>query len=115
MYYEVHQQYDGGMTPSQIASNLEIDTRTVKKLLAMSEQEYLDFRQNLSTRTRKLSPYEDFIKSRLESYPNSSSGQVYVWLKGNFPDFPHVSIKSVYNFMIYVRKKHELSMPSNQY
>jgi len=45
-----------GMTPPQIASYLVMDTRTVKKLLAMSEQEYLDFEQQLSTRTKNLNP-----------------------------------------------------------
>jgi hypothetical protein len=115
MYYEIHRYNDRGMTPPQIASYLEMDTRTVKKLLAMSEQEYMDFQRHLSTRTRKLAPYEDFIMSRLENYPKATSGQVYFWLKGKYPDSPHVSMKSVYNFLVYVRKKHKLYTVSTSY
>jgi predicted HicB family RNase H-like nuclease len=66
MYHELHHRHRNGMTPPQIASFLGMDTRTIKKLLAMSEQEYLDFQQQLSIRTKKLTPYEDYIKSRLE-------------------------------------------------
>ena len=108
MYHELHHQHRNGMTPAQIASYLVMDTRTVKKLLAMSEQEYLDFQQQLSTRTKKLEPYEGYIKNRLELCPAASSAQVHDWLKERYPDFPGVSIKSVYNFVLYVRKKHQL-------
>jgi hypothetical protein len=101
------------MTPPKIAKHLKIDTRTVKKLLAMSEQEYLDYQQHLSTRKKKLAPYEDYIKRRLEYCPKASSEQVHGWLKGNFPDFPRVSIKSVYNFVMYVRNKHQLQKISD--
>ena len=108
MYYEVHHQHLNGMTPSQIALFLVMDTRTVKKLLAMSEQEYIDSQEKLSTRTKKLSPYEDYIKSRLELCLDASSAQVHDWLKEHYPAFPKVSIKSVYNFVLYVRNKHQL-------
>jgi hypothetical protein len=108
MYHELHKQDRNGMTPPQIASYLVMDTRTVKKLLAMSEQEYVDFQEKLSTRTKKLAPYEDYIKSRLELCLEASSAQVHDWLKEHYPDFPQVSIKSVYNFVVYVRGKHQL-------
>jgi hypothetical protein len=108
MFHELHHQHRNGMTPPQIASYLVMDTRTVKKFLAMSEQEYLDFQQQLSTRTKKLAPYEGYIKSRLELCLEASSAQVHDWLKEHYPDFPHVSIKSVYNFVLYVRNKHQL-------
>jgi hypothetical protein len=45
MYHELNHQRRNGMTPPQIASFLVMDTRTVKKFLAMSEQQYLDFQQ----------------------------------------------------------------------
>ena len=108
MYHELHHRHRNGMTPPQIASFLGMDTRTVKKLLAMSEQEYLDFQQHLSTRSKKLAPYEDYIKSRLELCLEASSAQVHDWLKEHYPGFPNVSIKSVYNFVLYVRNKYQL-------
>jgi hypothetical protein len=108
MYHELHHRHREGMTPPQIASFMGMDTRTVKKLLRMSEQEYLDFQQHLSTRSKKLAPYEDYIKSRLELCLEASSAQVHDWLKEHYPSFPNVSIKSVYNFVLYVRNKHQL-------
>lgn len=108
MYHELHHRHRNGMTPPQIASFMGMDTRTVKKLLAMSEQEYLDFQQQLSIRTKKLTPYEDYIKSRLELCLEASSAQVHDWLKEHYPGFPNVSIKSIYNFVLYVRNKHQL-------
>ncbi len=108
MYHELHKLNRDGLTPPQIASYLVMDTRTVKKLLAMNEQEYTDFQEQLSTRTKKLAPYEDYIKNRLEHCLEASSAQVHDWLKEHYPDFPRVSIKSVYNFVVYVRGKHQL-------
>ncbi|MCJ7446972.1 MAG: IS21 family transposase, partial [Bacteroidales bacterium] len=108
MYHELHHQHRNGMTPPQIASFMGMDTRTVKKLLEMSEQEYLDFQQLLSVRTKKLAPYESYIKSRIELCLEASSAQVHDWLKEQYPGFPCVSIKSVYNFVLYVRNKHQL-------
>jgi len=108
MYYELHKLHRTGMTPSQIASYLVMDTRTVKKLLAMSEQEYNDFQERLLTRSKKLAPYEDYVKGRLELCLDASSAQVHDWLKEHYPAFPLVSIKSVYNFVVYVRNKHQL-------
>jgi len=108
MYHELHHRHRNGMTPPQIASFLGMDTRTVKKLLAMSEQEYIDFQQHLSARTKKLTPYENYIKSRLELCLEASSAQVHDWLKEHYPGFPNVSIKSIYNFVLYVRNKHQL-------
>ena len=108
MYHQLQHQHRNGMTPPQIASCLVMDTRTVKKFLAMSEQQYLDFQQQLSTRTKKLAPYEDYVKGRLELCLEASSAQVHDWLKEHHQDFPQVSIKSVYNFVLYVRNKHQL-------
>jgi len=108
MYHEVHQEKRTGMTPSQIASYLVMDARTVKKYLAMSEQEYIDFQEQLNQRTKKLVDYEDYIKGRLELCPEASSAQVHDWLKERFTDFNDVSIKTVYNFVLYVRNKYNL-------
>ena len=108
MYHQLHHQRRIGMTPPQIASCLGMDTRTVKKFLGMNEQQFTDFQKQLSSRTKKLVPYEDYVKSRLELCPEASSAQVHDWLKEHHPDFPQVSIKSVYNFVLYVRNKHQL-------
>lgn len=108
MYHQLHYHSRNGMTPPQIASFMVMDTRTVKKFLAMSEKQYEDFQQQLTTRTKKLAPYEDYVKHRLELCLEASSAQVHDWLKEHYPDFPGVSIKSVYNFVLYVRNKYQL-------
>jgi DNA-binding CsgD family transcriptional regulator len=43
MYHEVHRQHREGLKPAQIARELVMDRRTVKKYLAMSEEEYEHF------------------------------------------------------------------------
>jgi len=108
MYHEIHNQNWNGKNPSQIASYLVLDLRTVKKYIAMSEQEYLDYQQQLSNRIQKLAPYENFVKGRLELCPEASSAQVHDWLKEHYPLLPKTSIKTVYNFVLSVRQKHNL-------
>jgi len=108
VYHELHKQQRDGKTPPQIASYVVMDTRTVKKYLSMSEQEYLDYQQKLSNRTQKLAPYEAFVKGRLELCPEASSAQVHDWLKEHYPLFPKTSFKTVYNFVLFVRQKHNL-------
>lgn len=108
VYHELLKQQRDGKTPSQIASYVVMDTRTVKKYLAMSEKDYWDSVEALSARTKKLASYEDFVKGRLELCPEASSAQVHDWLKENYPLFPKASIKTVYNFVLFVRQKHNL-------
>ena len=108
MYHEIHQQKRSGKHPSQIASFLGMDTRTVKKYLAMSEQEFDVYQVKLEQRTKKLVEYEDFVCSRLTACPEASSAQVHDWLKECHPDFEEVSIKTVYNFVLFVRGKYRI-------
>jgi len=74
----------------------------------MSEQEYLDYQERLSHRLKKLKPYEDFVRERLEACQEASAAQVHDWLKECQPDFKKVSTKTVYNFVLYVREKYRL-------
>lgn len=108
MYHEIHHKQREGMRPSQIASYLVMDTRTVKKILTMSEQDFENYQLKLMYRSKKLSVYEDFVKQRLEGCPQASSAQVHDWLKEWHPDFPKISQKTVYNFTLYIRSKYGL-------
>jgi hypothetical protein len=45
MYFEVHKLKRDGLKAAQISRHLVLDYRTVKKYLAMSEQEYEGFRK----------------------------------------------------------------------
>jgi hypothetical protein len=108
MYHEIQQQKRKGKQPSQIASFLGMDTRTTKKYLAMTEQEFDAYQQKLEQRSKRLAPYEDFVHRRLSDCLDASSAQVHDWLKECYPDFEVVSIKTVYNFVLYVRGKYKL-------
>jgi len=58
MYHEVHRQHrENGLKPAQISRKLGLDRRTVRKYLAMSEKEYLDFINNHVSREKLLVPY----------------------------------------------------------
>lgn len=109
MYHEIQDRYRNGMKPSQIASFLRIDTRTVKKYLSMDEAAYAQFLENNSHRNKKLQDYEDFVKRRIENCLDASAAQVHDWLKETHPDFIKVSERSVYNFVMSIRQKYGLA------
>lgn len=113
MYYEVHRLKRKGLKPSQIGRRLVMDYRTVMKYQAMDEQEYQDFLDSISTRNKILTPYEEFVKTRLEACEDASAAQVHDWLKENFDDFIDVDAKTVFNFVLYVRSKHGIPKPFN--
>lgn len=54
-----------------------------------------------------LNDYEDFVVSRLKSYPDTSSAQIHDLLKEHFPDFPHASAKTVYNYVLAIRARYD--------
>jgi transposase len=111
MYYEVHKLKREGFKTAQISRHLILDYRTIKKYLAMSEEEYQDFLEVQSSRHKILAPYEDYVKARLEDCEDASAAQVHDWLKENFDDFIDVNAKTVFNFVLYVRNKHGIPKP----
>lgn len=113
MYHEVHKQHREGLKPAQIARELVMDRRTVKKYLAMSEDEYLDFIDNQLSRQKILIPYENFVRVRLEYCEDASAAQVHDWLKEHHEDFIDVDAKTVFNFVLYVRNKYGIPKPFN--
>ena len=113
MYHEVHKLKRDGLKPAQIARELAIDKRTIKKYLSMSEEEYMDFKYSQLERKKMLDQYQDFVKTRLEQFPDASAAQVQDWLKERFDDMINVSEKTVFNFVLSVRKKHGIPRPFN--
>jgi hypothetical protein len=96
MYYEVHKLKREGFKAAQISRHLILDYRTIKKYLAMSEEEYQDFLEVQSSRHKILAPYEDYVKARLEDCKDASAAQVHDWLKESFDDFIDVNAKTVF-------------------
>ena len=111
MYHEIHKRHREGYKAAQISRDLGLDRRTIRKYLDMSEEEYLDFINRQSHRSRVLAPYEDYVKARLEDCEDASAAQVHDWLKENFKDFIDVNAKTVFNFVLFVRTKHGIPKP----
>ena len=88
-----------------------MDRRTVKKILSMSEEDYLEYQYNQSTRRKLLDPYEEFVRDRLEDCPEASAAQVHDWLKEHHEDFIEVNEKTVFNFVLWIRNKHGIPKP----
>jgi transposase len=113
LYYEIHKRHIEGFKPAQISRDLVLDRRTVKRYLAMSEEEYLDFIDRQSQRYKVLAPHEEYVKARLELCEDASAAQVHDWLKENIEDFIDVNAKTVFNFVLFVRTKHGIPKPFN--
>jgi hypothetical protein len=71
----------------------------------MSEEEYLDIINNQTSREKLLAPYEEFVKTKLESCTEASAAQVHDWLKEHYEKFIDVNDKTVFNFVLFVRNK----------
>ena len=108
MYHQIHQMRRNGWKISRIASFLVINRRTVSKYLAMTEQEFLDYQDDIKARKSGLDPYEGFVKIKLEQYPDTPAAQMHDWLKEHYAHFPEVSPKTVYNFVMRVRQTHNI-------
>lgn len=107
MYHEIQKLNRLGFSQSRIANFLVMDPRTVNKYLNMTEKEY---EQHLIKIERKkiLDPYEDFIVSNLSEFPDASSAQIHDWLKEHHEELPEVSPRTVYNFVMLTRQKHNI-------
>lgn len=108
MYHEIHRMNHDGFSDSKIGRELVVNRLTVKRYLSMSEEEYNLFLERQSNRKKELQPFEGFVKSKLEKYPDTPAAQLHDWLKEHYKDFPNVSQKTVYNFVMWVRQKHNI-------
>ena len=110
MYYEVQRLQKQGLSYRTIAQTLVMNRRTVIKYLAMSEAEYEAFLNKKDSRGKLLDDYESFVKTRLTAHPAASAAQVHDWLKEQHKDFPYISAKTVYNFVMAVRQKYSIAL-----
>jgi transposase len=108
MYHEIQNLRRLGFSCAKIARHLVMDARTVGKYQSMSDEEYERFLLKSAHRKRILSAYEIFIKNKLTEYPDTSAAQIHDWLKESYQDFPEVPPRTVYNFVMFVRQKHNI-------
>ena len=109
MYYEVQRLHREGLSYRAIAKAFVMNRRTVIKYLAMGEAEYQDFLQKNDSRGKLLDTYESF-KTKLTAHPAASAAQVHDWLKEHNSNFPPISAKTVYNFVMAVRQKYAIPL-----
>ena len=112
MYHEIHKLKILGFSDSRIARYLVMDTRTVSKYLNMREAEYEQYLLRLGQRDKKLAGYESFVLNKLTQYQDTTAAQIHDWLKEYHPSFPEVSCRTVYNFVMYIRQKHNIPVVS---
>ena len=91
-----------------IANHLGINFRTVKKFLNMDSGEFQKYSESITNRTSTLDPYRNFIVERLNQYQDTPAAQMHDWLKENYPSFPDVSSKTVYNYVMKIRQEFNL-------
>ncbi len=108
MYHEIHRLSRLGFKVARIARYLGVDRRTIVKRLAMDEQEYEQFLLSSQDRFKKLASYESFVKTKLETFEDTSTAQMFDWLKEHHTELPKVSVRTVYNFVMYVRQKYNI-------
>ena len=91
-----------------IADHLGLNFRTVKKYLQMDRAEFEAFSENITNKPFILEPYRDFIVQRLSQFQDTPAAQMHDWLKECHPDFPKVSPRTVYNYVMKIRSEYNL-------
>lgn len=112
MYHEIHNLKRQGCSTRKICQELVLNYRTAIKYLSMSEEEFFRYLEQHGHRCKKLNPYEEFVKNKLNLYPDTASAQMHDWLKEQYTSFPGVSTKTVFNFVQYVRQKYNIPRES---
>jgi transposase len=110
MYHEVQRLLLQGSSQRQVASVLGLHRDTVKKYAGMTEVGFNHFLQQKEGKVKRLDPYEIFVRDRLLAAPAASAAQVHDWLKEHHADFPKVSAKTVYSFVMGLRQKYQIPL-----
>lgn len=91
-----------------IADHVGLNFRTVKKYLEMDRSEFEAFSESITNKPFILEPYKDFIVARLSLFQDTPAAQMHDWLKEHYPDFPDVSPRTVYNYVMKLRSEYNL-------
>lgn len=95
---------------SQVAKQLNIDTRTVKKYWNMTEQDFVNLVKKFNESKSKsvLDQYKDEILEFLTTYKSFTAAQIYDRLKEQHINF-NLCESSVRNYVAKLREKHNLN------
>jgi len=89
-----------------------MDARTVTRYQNMDDEEYQRYLLKSFNRKKILSAYESFVTGKLTLFPDTSTAQIHDWLKEAHAGFREVSPRTVYNFVMFVRQKHNIPLVS---
>ena len=112
LYEQIHRYHAERKSARWIADRLKINPRTVKKYLSMSQAEFERHSDNINRKGFKLQRYTTFVVERLKKYQDTPAAQMHDLLKEHYPDFPAVSPKTVYNYVMKIRQEHGLPVVS---
>lgn len=108
MWYKVNELQAKGFNKSQISRELGLARATIRRYLSMNESEFHSWIEKGKNLPKKLQRYYAYVKELLGAYPYLSSAQVEDRLKERFTDLPQVHSKTVYNFVMSIRKMHQI-------
>ena len=109
MWYKVKELKSKGLHCAQIARELGLHRHTVEKYVRMSLAEFQASEAYERDFKYKLDIFEEEVKNELIRAPYLSSRQVHDHLREHHPDFPTVSEKTVFNFVMRIRDKYQIS------
>jgi transposase len=109
MYHEIQRLRNAEhFSIQRIADQLKINFRTAKKILGMTEEDYDRFIEKKWTKARHLDPYRDFIVRYLQQYPDTPAAVMHDKLKEQFTTLGKVDPKTVYSYVMMVRRDHSI-------
>lgn len=109
MWYKVKELKSKGLHCAQIARELGLHRHTVEKYVKMSLEEFQASEAYERGFKYKLDIFEEEVKNELIRAPYLSSRQVHDHLREHHTDFPTVSEKTVFNFVMRIRDKYQIS------
>lgn len=108
MWHKIKELKSNGLNKTQIGRELDLHRDTVRKYDRMSLDEFLESQTYQRIYPHKLDGYEIYVKESLERSPYLSASQIHDRLRENYPDFPEVNSKTVFNFVQHMRLKYNI-------
>ena len=97
----------------QIAKELKIDVKTVRKYYNMTDKDYARYITESAERYRAMAKYDSFLVEKLEKYPDVTSAQLNDWLREVFKDEFKLSYASVRLHISRLREREGILKPVN--
>lgn len=108
MWYKVRELKSKGLNCVQIAHELGLHRQTVMKYDKMPLDEFQQSQTYEREFKYKLEEYEDETREELIRKPYLSCRQIHDHLRERHPDFPDVSEKTVFNFVMRIRDRYRI-------